>query len=76
MLILCRRAGETLTVGDDVKVTVLNITGNRVSIGVKAPNKVAVHRQEIYQKLAGQQTNETPLADTHELADKKQGYNS
>ena len=51
MLILTRRVGETLMVGDDVTVTVLVVKGNQVRIGVDAPKDVAVHREEIYQRI-------------------------
>lgn len=51
MLILTRRIGETLTVGDDVKVTVINIQGGQVRIGVDAPKQVEVHREEIYNRI-------------------------
>lgn len=51
MLILTRRVGETLMVGDDVTVTVLGVKGNQVRIGVNAPKDVAVHREEIYQRI-------------------------
>ena len=51
MLILTRRVGETLMVGDDVKVTVLGVKGNQVRIGVNAPKDVAVHREEIYERI-------------------------
>lgn len=51
MLILTRRVGETLNIGDDVKVTVLGVAGNQVRIGVEAPKDVAVHREEIYLKI-------------------------
>ena len=51
MLILTRRAGETLMVGDDVTITVLGVKGNQVRIGVNAPKHVSVHREEIYQRI-------------------------
>jgi carbon storage regulator len=51
MLILTRRVGETLVIGDDVTVTVLSVRGNQVRIGVNAPKNVTVHREEIYQRI-------------------------
>ena len=57
MLILTRRVGETLNIGDDVEVTVLGIKGNQVRIGVNAPKKVAVHREEIYQRIKAEGGN-------------------
>ena len=51
MLILTRRVGETLMVGDDVTVTVLGVKGNQVRIGVNAPKDFSVHREEIYQRI-------------------------
>ena len=53
MLILTRRVGEVLVVGDDVKITVLSVRGNQIRLGVDAPKNVKVHRQEIYEKIAG-----------------------
>jgi carbon storage regulator len=51
MLILTRRAGETVLIGDDVAVTVLGVKGNQVRIGIKAPKSVAVHREEISERI-------------------------
>lgn len=51
MLILTRRVGETLKIGDDVNVTVLGVKGNQVRIGVDAPKHVSVHREEIYERI-------------------------
>lgn len=55
MLILTRRVGETLMVGDEVTVTVLGVKGNQVRIGVNAPREVAVHREEIYERIKAEE---------------------
>jgi len=55
MLILTRRVGETVMIGNDVTVTVLGVKGNQVRIGINAPKTVAVHREEIYERIKREQ---------------------
>jgi carbon storage regulator len=57
MLILTRRVGETLMVGDEVTVTVLGVKGNQVRIGVNAPKEVSEHREEIYMRIQAEKGN-------------------
>jgi carbon storage regulator len=69
MLILTRRVGETLMIGDEVTVTVLGVKGNQVRIGINAPKTVAVHREEIYQRIKGENdaggTSDEPAEHDH-----------
>ena len=55
MLILTRRAGETVMIGSDVTITVLGVKGNQVRIGINAPKDVAVHREEIFERIQSEQ---------------------
>jgi len=56
MLILTRRAGETVMVGSDITITVLGVKGNQVRIGINAPKDVAVHREEIYERIQNEKS--------------------
>jgi carbon storage regulator len=58
MLILTRRVGESVMIGNDVTVTVLGVKGNQVRIGISAPKSVAVHREEIYERIKREQQGE------------------
>ena len=63
MLILTRRVGETLMIGDEVTVTVLGVKGNQVRIGVNAPKDVAVHREEIYERIRRERSSVTSSSE-------------
>ncbi len=57
MLILTRRVSEEIMIGDDIKIKILGVKGNQVRIGVEAPKDVAVHREEIYQRVLAERNN-------------------
>ncbi|MGK0673691.1 MAG: carbon storage regulator CsrA [Halothiobacillaceae bacterium] len=63
MLILTRRIGEVLRIGDDVSITILGIKGNQVRIGIDAPKDVAVHREEIYQRIKREEAQAAAPSD-------------
>ena len=63
MLILTRRASESVIIGDNVKITVLGVKGNQVRLGIDAPKDVSVHREEIYQRIQGESDSSEEQAD-------------
>jgi carbon storage regulator len=66
MLILTRRVGESVVIGDDIGVTILGVKGNHVRIGVTAPKDVTVHRQEIYERIKSEQEASAPAEPPEE----------
>ena len=57
MLILTRRVGETIIIAENIRVTILGVKGNQVRVGIDAPKDVAVHREEIYQRIQDERGN-------------------
>ena len=75
MLILTRRVGETVMIGDDVTITVLGVKGNQVRVGINAPKSVAVHREEIYERIKReQQPDHESAPDAPDQAQKAAEY--
>jgi carbon storage regulator len=78
MLILTRRVGETVMIGDDVTITVLGVKGNQVRVGINAPKHVAVHREEIYERIKREQQGDGSgggnAGDSDRAPEKSAGY--
>lgn len=68
MLILTRRVGEMVVIGDEVTVTVLGVKGNQVRLGVNAPREVAVHREEIFERIKREKSNGEDEAEVAKVA--------
>ncbi|MCX8573780.1 MULTISPECIES: carbon storage regulator CsrA [unclassified Gilliamella] len=66
MLILTRRVGETLIIGDDVVITILGVKGNQVRIGINAPKEVSIHREEIYNRIHQAQNKADEVSEPKE----------
>jgi carbon storage regulator len=69
MLILTRRVGETVMIGNDITVTILGVKGNQVRVGINAPKNVAVHREEIYERIRREQDDSHSGPHDHQTAE-------
>ena len=63
MLILTRKVGETMIIGDDIKIIVLGVKGNQIRLGIEAPKEISVHREEIYQRIQQEKNNQVSSED-------------
>ncbi|MBM4054187.1 MAG: carbon storage regulator CsrA [Planctomycetes bacterium] len=68
MLILTRKLGESITIGDDIKITILEFQGKQVKLGIIAPKDIEIHREEVYEKIQAQ-NREASKVSKHELAE-------
>ena len=76
MLILTRRVGETVMIGDEVAVTVLRVKGNQVRLGVNAPKSISVQREEIFQRIKREAGQAAAPVETAELAEAETAHTS
>jgi carbon storage regulator len=75
MLILTRRVGETVMIGNDVTVTILGVKGNQVRVGVNAPRNVAVHREEIFERIKREEHDGDPASGARAASPRANGHN-